>query len=95
MRIPTLSAVVLLAGMTLAAAQNPILPQPSTTAGTSTVTGCLKGSVNQYYVVEKRCQSRAPVNGPRPEFRPHARGTRSAALTVPALGRIPTQDLLF
>ena len=63
MRIPTLSALVLLAGMTLAAAQNPTLPQSSTTAGTSTVTGCLKGSVNQYYVVEKRCQAWAPVKG--------------------------------
>jgi hypothetical protein len=53
MRIPTLLVIVLLAGIALATAQNPTPSQSTTTAGNSTVTGCLKGSVNQYYVVEK------------------------------------------
>jgi hypothetical protein len=55
MRISMLVAIVLLAGIALAAAQNPAPapPQSNATAGNSTVTGCLKGSVNQYYVVEK------------------------------------------
>jgi|HubBroStandDraft_4_1064222.scaffolds.fasta_scaffold00417_16 hypothetical protein len=53
MRVPMLLAIVLLAGIAVATAQNPTPPQSSTTASNSTVTGCLKGSVNQYYVVEK------------------------------------------
>jgi len=56
MRIPTLLAIVLLAGIAIATAQNPPTDPTQTTAataGTSTVTGCLKGSINQYYVVEK------------------------------------------
>jgi hypothetical protein len=54
MRIPMLLAIALLAGMALATAQNPA-PESAqiNTPPTSTVTGCLKGSVNQYYVVEK------------------------------------------
>ena len=52
MRVPMLAAIVLL-GMALAMAQNPTPPQSGATAGNSTVTGCLKGSVNQYYVLEK------------------------------------------
>ena|SRR5271166_5628594 len=54
MRIPMLLAIALLAGMALATAQNPTPEPPQVnTPPTSTVTGCLKGSVNQYYVVEK------------------------------------------
>jgi len=54
MRIPMLLAIVLLAGMALATAQNPTSEPPQlNTPPTSTLTGCLKGSVNQYYVVEK------------------------------------------
>jgi hypothetical protein len=55
MRIPMLLAIVVLGGMALATAQNPApqQPQTSTTAGSNTLTGCLKGSTNQYYVIEK------------------------------------------
>ena len=54
MRISTLLAIVLLASFALAAAQNPTTDPPQVNSpGASTLTGCLKGSVNQYYVVEK------------------------------------------
>src|SRR5271166_117976 len=54
MRIPMILAIVLLAAMALATAQNPTSESTQlNTPPTSTLTGCLKGSVNQYYVVEK------------------------------------------
>lgn len=57
MRFFTLAAVIALAGFMSVAAQNttPSTTEPPQTAsqGRSTLTGCLKGSTNQYYVIEK------------------------------------------
>jgi hypothetical protein len=56
MRIPVTLSIVLCAGALLAMAQNPSTQgtsEPAQTSGTSTLTGCLHGSKNQYYVMEK------------------------------------------
>ena len=59
MRIPMLLATLMLTAMSTASAQNPSsqdAPQQQQTAapsGASTLTGCLKGSKDQYYIVEQ------------------------------------------
>jgi hypothetical protein len=53
MRIPTLLAIGLLAEMAIAAAQGPApLAKQINMPPTSTLTGCLKGSVDQYFVID-------------------------------------------
>ncbi len=52
MRITMLLATLMLAGMLTASAQNPSSPGTAASSGTRTLTGCLKGSTDQYYIVE-------------------------------------------
>jgi hypothetical protein len=56
MRAQVLLATLLLSVMATAAAQSSATQTQQTTSklpGATTLTGCLKGSINQYYVVEK------------------------------------------
>ena len=59
MRIPILPATLMLVAMLTASAENPMSPrenlqqQTATSSDATTLTGCLKGSKNQYYLVEQ------------------------------------------
>jgi|SRR5580692_7711060 hypothetical protein len=59
MRISMLLATLVLIAMLTASAENPMSPgesqqqQAATSSGATTLTGCLKGSKNQYYLVEQ------------------------------------------
>ena len=59
MRIPILFAILMLTAMSTASAGNPRSQdasqqqQTASASGASTLTGCLKGSKDQYYIVEQ------------------------------------------
>ena len=54
MRIPVLLATLMLAGLLTASAQDTgSQAAPAASSGTSTLTGCLKGSKGQYFIVEQ------------------------------------------
>jgi len=58
MRISMLLTTLILSAMSMASAQNPssqdtTQQQPTASSGAGTLTGCLMGSQDQYYIVEK------------------------------------------
>jgi hypothetical protein len=62
MRLPILLATLTLVAVSTASAENPMSPrenqqqQSATSSDATTLTGCLKGSKNQYYLVERRAE---------------------------------------